>query len=115
MSCIEKITAAQAGLENTDAYMVGQQLKEICRDSACADLVAADLENPGMDLKACAVKIKEWADEQHKKNKERCVCVPPDVAEGIIRKFYGLPDATTAEPQGPEPGNSLESLFEELW
>lgn len=115
MNCIEKIAAAQAGLENTDAYMVGQQLKEICRDPACGALVAADLDNPGMGLKACAAKIKEWADEQHKKNKGSCVCVPPDVAEGIIRKFYGLPDTTTAEPQGPEPDTSLESLFEELW
>lgn len=115
MNCLEKITAAQAGLENTDAYMVGQQLKDICRDPACADLVAADLENPDMSLKACAAKIKEWADEQHRKNKGSCVCVPPDVAEGIIRKFYGLPDATAAEPQKPEGDTSLESLFEELW
>lgn len=116
MSYIEKITAAQAGFENTDAYMVGQQLKDICRDTACADLVAADLENPGMGLKDCAAKIKEWADEQHKKNKGSCICVPPDVAEGIIRKFYGLPDATSVtETKEPEVEASLESLFEELW
>lgn len=115
MNCIEKITAAQAGLENTAAYMVGQQLKEICRDPACADLVAADLDNPSMGLKACAAKIKEWADEQHKKSKDSCVCVPQDVAEGIIRKFYGLPDAAREETQAPEEATSLESLFEELW
>lgn len=116
MSCIEKITAAQAGLENTDAYMVGQQLKDVCRDPACAALVAADLENPSMGLKDCAAKIKEWAYEQHKKNKGSCICVPPDVAVGIIRKFYGLPDATpVTETKELEVEASLESLFEELW
>lgn len=31
MTCLEKITAAQKGLEGTDAFMAGEQLKEICR------------------------------------------------------------------------------------
>lgn len=117
MSCMEKITAAQAGLENTDAYMVGQQLKDICRDPACAALVETDLENPNMSLKACAAKIKEWADEERKKTKASCVCVPPNVAEGIIRKFYGLPEVAAETPisQTPEKEVSLEDLFDEVW
>lgn len=117
MTCMEKISAAQAGLENTDAYMVGQQLKDICRDPACAELVAADLENPTMGLKSCAAKINAWADEQHKKNKGRCVCVPPDVAEKIIREFYGLPGkAAQAEPVAAgDSGASLDGLWDEVF
>ena len=94
MTVFEKIEAQQKGLEGTDAYMAGQQLKEICRrEPECAQLVLTDLDNPDMSLKAAAGKIKEWADARRKETKARCVGVPPDVAEGIIRKFYGLPDA----------------------
>lgn len=89
MTCLEKITAAQKGLEGTDAFMVGEQLKEICRDPACADLVAKDLDVKGMGLPDCAAKIKAYADK-HRVKGSNCVCVPPDVAEGIIREFYGL-------------------------
>lgn len=94
MTVFEKIEAQQKGLEGTAAYMAGQQLKEICRrEPECAQLVLTDLDNPDMSLKATAGKIKEWADARQKETKAKCVCVPPDVAEGIIRKFYGLPDA----------------------
>lgn len=93
MTVFEKISAQQAGKEYTDIWMVGQQLKEICEEEPhCAELVAADLENPAMSLNAAAGKIKAWADERHKKVKGNCVCVPPDVAEGILREFYGLPE-----------------------
>ena len=40
----------------------------------------------------CAKKIKEEADRLQKENKGKCICIPPNVAEGIIKKFYGLPD-----------------------
>lgn len=90
MTCLEKITAAQKGLEGTDAFMAGEQLKEICRDVACAELVAKDLEVKGMGLPDCAAKIKAYADK-HRVKGSSCVCVPPNVAEGIIREFYGLP------------------------
>ena len=43
----------------------------------------------GMGLADCEQRIKAWADE-HKKGGS-CVCVPPDTAEQIIRKFYGIP------------------------
>ena len=114
MNCIEKITAAQAGLKNTDAYMVGQQLKDICQDPECARLVAADLEDPKMGLTFCAAKIKAWADEQHQKNKDNCVCVPPDVAESIIREFYGLPGKATQE-EVPEAAVTLDDLWNEVF
>lgn len=90
MTVFEMIEAQQKGIENTPAWMVGEQLKDICaEDPHCAELVAKDLEDKSMDLKAAAGKIKAWADKQ--KRKGNCVCVPPNVAEGIIREFYGLP------------------------
>ena len=42
-----------------------------------------------MGIADCEQRIKAWADE-HKKSGS-CVCVPPDTAEQIIRKFYGIP------------------------
>ena len=94
MTVFEKIEAQRVGKENTPVWMVGQQLRDICRsDEGCARIVSEDLENKSMGIDAAAKKIKDWADEQHKKKKGNCVCVPPDVAERIIREFYGLPAA----------------------
>lgn len=94
MTVFETIEAQQKGQEETPVFMVGEQLKDICRsDPHCAELVAADLENKDMSLEACERKKKAYADEQHRKQKGSCVCMPPDVAEGIIREFYGLPKA----------------------
>ena len=104
MTVFEKIESLQKGLEETDVYMVGQQLKDICRrEPECAPLVLADLDNSDMSLKVAAGKIKAWADARQKETKAKCVCVPPDVAEGILRKFYGLPDAQDAGQSQPEP------------
>ncbi len=91
MNVFEKITAQQ-GAEGTESWMVGEQLKEICRrEPECADLIDEDLDNKAMSLSNAAQKIRAYADAQHKKSKSSCVCVPPLVAEGILREFYGLP------------------------
>ena len=104
----ELISGLQKGLEGTDAYIVGQHLKDICRDKTCAAIVAEDLKNKGMGLNVAAGKIKAWSDAQHKKRGGDCVCVTTDVAEKILREFYGLPDAMpeaqeepAAEPSAP--------------
>jgi hypothetical protein len=87
---IELIERQQAGIENTAPWMVGEQLKDICRrEPASAGLIAHDLTVPEMSLTAAEKKIKIWADTQ-KKRGGGCVCVPPNVAEGILREFYGL-------------------------
>lgn len=95
MTVFEKIEAQQKGKENTAAWMVGEQLKDICRmDPHCAELVLQDLDNPEQSLEKAAKQIKAYADKQPKI--DRCVVVPPAVAEGILRKFYGLPDASAS-------------------
>lgn len=99
MTVYDKIAAQQKGQEDTDVFAVGQQLKDILRgDPALEEIVDKDLDVKDMSLANAAKKIKAYADEQHRKNKSSCVCVPPHVAEGILREFYGLPGCGAAEP-----------------
>ncbi|MDL2288941.1 hypothetical protein LJC32_06180 [Oscillospiraceae bacterium OttesenSCG-928-F05] len=73
-------------------WMVGEQLKEICtREPDKAELIAHDLTVPEMSLVNAEKKIKAWADKQ--KRTGGGVGVPPNVAEGILREFYGLGEA----------------------
>lgn len=92
MDAIKMIEAQQKGKENTPAWMVGEQLKDICRsDHRCAEIVAKDLMKESMSISKAEKQIKAWADGQ--KRTGNCVCVPPNKAEEIIRNFYGLPVA----------------------
>lgn len=116
MTVFEKIEALQTGKENTAPWMVGEQLKDICRrQPQYESIVLEDLENTDMSLEMCEKQIKAWAD-QHKKG-HSCVCVPPNVAEEIIRKFYGLGEAQT-EQKTEKPQSSgildLEDLLGDL-
>ena len=96
MTVYEKIEQLRAGKENTAPWMVGQQLMDICKkQKQYEQIVLEDLENPDMSLDKCEKQIKAWADKQ--KRQGNCVCVPPNVAEEIIRKFYGLGEADEAQ------------------
>lgn len=103
MSAIEKIRAQQASYdETTPEYMVGEQMIDMIRETHGAEeLLDADLKNPDMSLKKAAAKIKAWADAH--KGKSTCVCVPPKVADGILREFYGLPGAGAEPAKDPAP------------
>lgn len=109
MTCLEMITKAQKGLEGTDAFAVGEQLKELCEDPACAELVAKDLEIKGMGLKDCAAKIKAYADA-HRKKGANFSYVSPKTAEGIIREFYGLPSRGQEAAPQPAPKSGFLDL-----
>ena len=110
MTIFEKITELQKGKENTAPWMVGEQLKDICRrEPQLEKIVLEDLENPDMSLEKCERKIKAWADKQKKSG--NCVAVPPNVAEDIIREFYGLGKSEKAEPsQGESKKGNILSL-----
>lgn len=96
MTVFEKIEAQQKGKEDTAAWMVGEQLKDICAaDPHCAELVSNDLDDKSMSIQAAEKKIKAYADGHKKGNFS---CVPPNVAEKIIREFYGLPGTAPAKP-----------------
>lgn len=72
------------------AFCVGEQLKDIIRATpGAAEVVLQDLDMKGMGVADCEKKIAEYA-KAHKTG--NCGCCPPRVADGIIRKFYGLPE-----------------------
>lgn len=94
---MKKIEAQQKDKENTAAWMVGEQLKDICRgDPHCANIVEEDLNSEAMSLEKAAAALQKYANENH--GKARCFCITPKVADQILRKFYGLPDAAPVEP-----------------
>ena len=87
---IELIEQQQTAMKGRGpAFYVGEQLKDILRDGGpgAARVVAQDLEQEGMGLADCEKKIAEYAQAHRSGN---CGVCPPQEAERIIRKFYGL-------------------------
>jgi len=105
VSLIEK---QQAGKENTDVFMVGEQLKDIGSESEHnAEILLQDLAIDKMNLVAAAAKLKDYADKNRRNTK--CFCISPKVADGILRDFYGL----SAKDEGAKvnaPKNSFVDL-----
>lgn len=99
------IEQQQKGMEGTAVWMVGEQLKDICRrEPDCESILAEDLQNPDMSLAKAERKIEAYA-RAHKKGKEGCC--PPQEAEKILREFYGLPGAGEAPAASPAQGKIL--------
>ena len=104
---IQAIEAQQAKVkERSPQWMVGEQLKDICRmEPNSAELIAQDLENEAMSITEAEKKIKAFAD----KNKTgQFSCVTPAESDRILREFYGLPGAADvlAVQDRPLPRNS---------
>ena len=97
---VEKLREQQSRVKDrSPQWMVAEQLMDICRNEpASAELIAIDLENPAMSVKSAEMKIKEFADELHRKRGGKDVFVPPDEADRILRKFYGLPEKGASVP-----------------
>ena len=75
--------------ERRPQWMVGEQLKDICRrEPASAELIAQDLTVKEMSITEAEKKIKAFADKHKTGN---FACVTPMEAEKILREFYGLP------------------------
>ena len=109
MSAVDKIEVQQKGCENTPAWMVGKQLKDILRREPWnEELLAQDLDVKEMSLQKAAAQIEAWADKQPRKG--NCVCVPPNVAEKILREFYGLQAA--APEQAPKPAETRKKILD---
>lgn len=86
------IEAQQKGHEDTDVFMIGEQLKEMAeRDPIVAEILKKDLAISEMGMQAAAAQLKAYADKHRGKNK--VFCISPKVAEQILRDFYGLPVA----------------------
>lgn len=75
--------------ERSPQWMVGEQLKDICRaEPASAELIAQDLAAKEMSITEAEKKIKAFADKHKTGN---FACVMPMEADRILREFYGLP------------------------
>ena len=97
---VEIITAQQKGHENTDVFGIGEQLKDMAKgNEKITDLLINDLTTDGMKLTDAAKMFKKHADSIHDntKSKSGVVCITPKVADGLLRKFYGLPSAQEKE------------------
>lgn len=82
-------------------WMVGEQLKDLCRqDAKCAELIARDLQVPEMSITEAEKKIKAFADQNRTGN---FACVTPMESDRILREFYGLPAAKEETRHKPEP------------
>lgn len=95
------IESQQKGKENTDVWMVGEQLKEIGAESEHnAEMLLQDLQIEKMNIVAAAARLKAYADKNH--GKANSFCISPKVADRILREFYGLgePDAPQIKPTG---------------
>ena len=94
---IQAIEAQQAkAKERSPQWMVGEQLKDICRmEPSSAELIAQDLQVKEMNITEAEKKIKAFADA-HKTGS--FACVTPMEADRILREFYGLPAARETVP-----------------
>ena len=97
MTVIEKIEAQQAkAAPYSPVWGVGEQLKDICRDEPrSAKLIEEDIDT--VTIVEIEKKIRAFADKHKTGNS---ACVPPSVADGIIREAFGLParEEKAAEP-----------------
>ena len=101
------IRKQQKGKEALPEFTVGEQLLDMARQPPeIAELLAQDLAVKEMGLSAAAAKIKEYADKNHKKGGEKCVCVTPKEAETVLRAFYHLPEAGAATDSRPPAGST---------
>ena len=84
----EIIDKQRKGKEDSPVWTVGEQLLDIAAESQLnLELITKDLQIEEMDLAHAEGQIKAYSDKHKKGN---CFCVSPKVADGILRKFYGL-------------------------
>ena len=106
---IEIITEQQKGHENDPVFMVGEQLKEIAeKEPISAELLEKDLLIEGMGIKDAEAKLKDYADKHHKS--ARSFCIGPQLAEKILREFYGLPSPEQETKATDEPVSTYIDL-----
>lgn len=116
-AAIKAIETQQEGRKRDAAWMIGEQLKDICRrEPHSAELLAADLKNQQMALVEAEKKIAERARQNRQGH---CGCVTPWEAEEILREFYGLGGEVQELPaeeadQRPQSGGKILDLADFL-
>lgn len=87
MNELEKVLQAieeqQKKLGDGPAFWVGEQLKDILRETPAAAQIALEDFSAGHTVADCEKKIKTYAGQHHG-------CCPPQEADRIIREFFGI-------------------------
>lgn len=93
---IEIIRKQQSGHKNDPIFAIGEQLLEMVRgDEKATEILINDLTTKGMSLSYAAAHFKKCADDN--RDKEKCFCITPSVAEKLLREFYCLPEKETPD------------------
>lgn len=107
-------TQQRAVKERGPQWMVGEQLKDICRhEPASAELICQDLQVKAMSITEAEKKIKAFADSRKTGNFS---CVTPEESDRILREFYGLgrgsdkPSGGAGDAPAPVGGGKLLDL-----
>lgn len=110
---IEKIAAMQPKEQN-DVWMVGEQLKDIARESEeTAEILEKDLGVPEMGLKQAAAQLQKAADKKRGGMRgDSCVVITPAEADAILRRFYGIPERDAAPAPEKPGGHKVIDLFD---
>lgn len=111
-AAIAAIEEQQKGLKRGTVWMVGEQLKDICRrEERSAELIGTDLrENKDMSLQKAEAKIRTFV-------KGNGGCASPWEAESILREFYGLGEPLSEpelEQKKPEKTGKVVNLADFL-
>ena len=87
MNELEKVLQAieeqQKKLGDGPAFWVGEQLKDILRETPAAAQIVLEDFSAGHTVADCEKKIKTYAGQHHG-------CCPPQEADRIIREFFGI-------------------------
>ena len=107
MNVIEKISAMQPKEEN-DVWMVGEQLKDIARESEeTAEILEKDLAVPEMGLKQAAAEIRKAADKKRGGMRgASCVVITPKEADA------GIPEKEAAPAPEKTGGHKVIDLLD---
>lgn len=103
MNELEKVLQAieeqQKELGDSQAYWVGEQLKDILRQAPAAAQIVLEDFAAGHTVKDCEKQIKAYADKRRHGNES---CCPPTEADRIIREFFGIAEEATAPAPAQE-------------
>lgn len=97
MNELEKVLQAieeqQKKLGDGPAFWVGEQLKDILRETPAAAQIVLEDFSAGHTVAECEKQIRAYADKHRHGS---AGCCPPQEADRIIREFFGIAGCTQA-------------------
>lgn len=97
MNELEKVLQAieeqQKKLIDGPAFWVGEQLKDILRETPAAAKIVLEDFSAGHKVAECEKQIRAYADKHRHGS---AGCCPPQEADRIIREFFGITGCTQA-------------------